>query len=60
MRNVTCSMGVSLDDSLLEWAAIWKPLPKGVFSTTLSGWISNSSRPAPSMQESSTSATAWR
>lgn len=26
----------SLDDSLLEWAAIWKPLPKVVFSTTLS------------------------
>ncbi len=27
----------SLDDSMLEWAAIWKPLPKVVFSTTLSG-----------------------
>ena len=26
----------SLDDSMLEWAAIWKPLPKVVFSTTLS------------------------
>jgi dihydrofolate reductase len=26
----------SLDDSRLEWAAIWKPLPKVVFSTTLS------------------------
>jgi len=26
----------SLDDSELEWAAIWKPLPKVVFSTTLS------------------------
>jgi dihydrofolate reductase len=25
-----------LDDSMLEWAAIWKPLPKVVFSTTLS------------------------
>jgi dihydrofolate reductase len=25
-----------LDDSLLEWAATWKPLPKVVFSTTLS------------------------
>ena len=25
----------SLDDSMLEWAAIWKPLPKVVFSTTL-------------------------
>jgi dihydrofolate reductase len=26
----------SLDDDALEWAAIWKPLPKVVFSTTLS------------------------
>ena len=26
----------SLDDSDLEWIAIWKPLPKVVFSTTLS------------------------
>lgn len=25
----------SLDDDLLEWAALWKPLPKVVFSTTL-------------------------
>jgi dihydrofolate reductase len=26
----------SLDESMLEWAALWKPLPKVVFSTTLS------------------------
>ena len=26
----------SLDDSMLEWAGLWKPLPKVVFSTTLS------------------------
>ncbi len=26
----------TLDDSMLEWAAIWKRLPKVVFSTTLS------------------------
>jgi dihydrofolate reductase len=26
----------SLDDAMLEWAALWKPLPKVVFSTTLS------------------------
>ncbi|MET8560840.1 dihydrofolate reductase family protein [Streptomyces flaveolus] len=26
----------SLDDSKLEWAALWNPLPKVVFSTTLS------------------------
>jgi hypothetical protein len=25
----------SLDDSMLEWAALWKPLPKVVFSATL-------------------------
>jgi dihydrofolate reductase len=26
----------SLDDSEIEWAAVWNPLPKVVFSTTLS------------------------
>ena len=26
----------SLDDAELEWAALWNPLPKVVFSTTLS------------------------
>ena len=26
----------SLDDDALEWAAIWRSLPKVVFSTTLS------------------------
>jgi dihydrofolate reductase len=26
----------SLDDAMLTWAALWKPLPKVVFSTTLS------------------------
>ena len=26
----------ALDDSMLEWTALWKPLPKVVFSTTLS------------------------
>ena len=31
----TADQDPSLDDSMLEWAAIWKPLPKGVFSTTL-------------------------
>ena len=118
----TADQDPSLDDAELEWAALWKPLPKVVFSTTLSavqgnarlasgglaeeierlraepgegdiaiggatlaaeaaalglideyramafrsvpsgsaGWISISSRPAPLVQESSTSATAWR
>ncbi|HET7236996.1 MAG TPA: dihydrofolate reductase family protein [Actinomycetota bacterium] len=32
----TADQGPSLDDSELEWAAIWNPLPKVVFSTTLS------------------------
>src|SRR6202167_5435213 len=31
----------SLDDAMLEWAAIWKPLPKVVFSTTLSALEGN-------------------
>src|ERR1700734_3218801 len=32
----TADQELSLDDSMLEWAAIWRPLPKVVFSTTLS------------------------
>jgi hypothetical protein len=32
----TADQDPSLDDAVLEWAAIWKPLPKVVFSTTLS------------------------
>ena len=32
----TADQDPSLDDSQLEWAALWKPLPKVVFSTTLS------------------------
>jgi len=32
----TADQDPSLDDSMLEWAAIWNPLPKVVFSTTLS------------------------
>jgi dihydrofolate reductase len=32
----TADQDPSLDDSKLEWAALWKPLPKVVFSTTLS------------------------
>jgi dihydrofolate reductase len=37
----TADQDPSLDDSMLEWAAIWKPLPKVVFSTTLSAVQSN-------------------
>ena len=32
----TADQDPSLDDSMLEWTALWKPLPKVVFSTTLS------------------------
>jgi hypothetical protein len=32
----TADQDPSLDDAELEWAALWKPLPKVVFSTTLS------------------------
>lgn len=32
----TADQDPSLDDSMLEWAALWKRLPKVVFSTTLS------------------------
>jgi dihydrofolate reductase len=32
----TAEQDPSLDDSMLEWAAIWKPLTKVVFSRTLS------------------------
>jgi hypothetical protein len=31
----TADQDPSLGESMLEWAAIWKPLPKVVFSTTL-------------------------
>ena len=32
----TAEQEQSLDDAELEWAALWNPLPKVVFSTTLS------------------------
>jgi dihydrofolate reductase len=32
----TADQDPSIDDAELEWAALWKPLPKVVFSTTLS------------------------
>jgi dihydrofolate reductase len=32
----TADQDPSLDDARLEWAALWKPLPKVVFSTSLS------------------------
>jgi dihydrofolate reductase len=38
----TADQDRSLDDSELEWAALWNPLPKVVFSTTLSAVEGNS------------------
>ncbi|SCF72260.1 dihydrofolate reductase family protein [Streptomyces sp. Ncost-T10-10d] len=32
----TADQDPSLDDAMLEWAALWKPLPKVMFSSTLS------------------------
>ncbi|MGG8407122.1 dihydrofolate reductase family protein [Streptomyces sp. 12297] len=32
----TADQDPSLDDAMLEWAALWNPLPKVVFSSTLS------------------------
>jgi dihydrofolate reductase len=31
----TADQDPSLDDAMLEWTALWKPIPKVVFSTTL-------------------------
>jgi dihydrofolate reductase len=42
----TADRDPSLDDSRLEWAGIWKPLPKVVFSTTLSA-VQGNARLAP-------------
>ncbi|NBE52293.1 dihydrofolate reductase family protein [Streptomyces boluensis] len=41
----TADQDPSLDDSMLEWAALWKALPKVVFSTTLSA-VRGNARPA--------------
>ena len=38
----TADQDPTLDDAMLEWAAIWKRLPKVVFSTTLSAVQGNS------------------
>src|SRR5207244_13654192 len=37
----TADQDPSLNDAELEWAALWKPLPKVVFSTTLSAVQAN-------------------
>jgi len=37
----TADQDPTLDDAMLEWAALWKALPKVVFSTTLSEVVGN-------------------
>src|SRR3954464_10746725 len=39
----TADQDPSLDDAMLQWAALWKALPKVVFSTTLSSVEGNTS-----------------
>ena len=47
----TADQDPSLDDSMLEWAALWKPLPKVVFSTTLSAVQGNARLASASLGE---------
>src|SRR4249919_564253 len=47
----TADQDPSLDDSMLEWAALWKPLPKVVFSTTLSAVQGNARVAADGLAE---------
>jgi dihydrofolate reductase len=47
----TADQDPSLDDSMLEWAAIWKALPKVVFSTTLSAVQGNARLAAGGLAE---------
>jgi dihydrofolate reductase len=41
----------TLDDAQLEWTALWKPLPKVVFSSTLSSVRGNARLAAGSLEE---------
>jgi dihydrofolate reductase len=47
----TADQDSSLDDAMLEWAALWKALPKVVFSTTLSTVQGNARLAAGSLAE---------
>ncbi|GAP49419.1 dihydrofolate reductase family protein [Streptomyces azureus] len=47
----TADQDPSLDDSELEWAALWNPLPKVVFSTTLSAVQGNARLAGGSLAE---------
>jgi len=37
----TAAQDPTLDESMLEWTTVWNPLPKVVFSTTLSAVVGN-------------------
>src|SRR6202142_1964204 len=47
----TAALDPSLDDPRLEWAALWKALPKLVFSTTLSAVVGNARLASGSVAE---------
>jgi dihydrofolate reductase len=47
----TADQDPSLDDAELEWASLWKPLPKVVFSTTLSAVEGNARLASGSLAE---------
>jgi dihydrofolate reductase len=47
----TADQDPSLDDAELEWAALWNPLPKVVFSTTLSAVQGNARLASGSLAE---------
>ena len=47
----TADQDPSLDDAELEWAALWKPLPKVVFSTTLSAVQGNARLASGGLEE---------
>jgi dihydrofolate reductase len=47
----TAEQAGSLDDAELEWAALWNPLPKVVFSTTLSTVQGNARLASGSLEE---------
>ncbi|WP_155055102.1 dihydrofolate reductase family protein [Streptomyces blattellae] len=47
----TADQDPSLDDAQLEWTALWKPLPKVVFSTTLSAVQGNARLASGSLAE---------
>jgi len=47
----TADQDGSLDDAELEWAALWNPLPKVVFSATLSAVVGNARLASGSLAE---------